>query len=98
MTENFTLAQLTPVVNAVDGVDSALVEIGRRYWKLTGFDEETGYPRWAEQASAICEGRVHVVAAAAVRAVLSDLACPVCHGPLSLTSRAELQKIVNGQA
>lgn len=98
MTENITPAQLTPVVHAVDGVDPALVEIGRRYWNLAGFDEETGYPRWVETASAICHGRPYVVAAAAVRAVLPDIACPVCHGPLSLTSRAELQKIITGQA
>lgn len=97
MTENFTPAQLTPVVNEVDGVDPALVEIGRRYWTLAGFDAETGFPIWAEAASTICDGRPYVVAAAAVRAVLPDLACPGCQGPLSLTSRAALEKIITGQ-
>ncbi|MFC4859500.1 hypothetical protein [Actinophytocola glycyrrhizae] len=97
MTDDSTPAPLTPMVEAVDGADPDLVEIGRRYWNLAGFDKETGYPRWAETASAICDGRPYVAAAAGVRAVLADLACPICSGPLSLTSRAELQKIVSGQ-
>jgi hypothetical protein len=97
MAENPLPARLIPVINDIDGVDPALVQLGRRYWALTGFDEKTGSPIWAETTNAICRGKAYIIAAATVRATLPDTACPSCRGSLSLASRAALGRLAAGR-
>lgn len=104
MTDNAAAANLHPVIKSRDGIDDALLEVGRRYWRLDGFDNDSGRPRWSETAGKIdCSpwgwgaGRTYIVAAAAVRAVLPDRACPQCGGELALTSRNALEKIALGE-
>lgn len=88
---------LMPVVTPLENVDSELVELGRRYWRVDGFDSETGRPVWAEKNSAIdssaWDRRTYVAAAAGVRAVLPGYSCPSCQGELVLVSRTSLERI-----
>lgn len=102
MTESVAAAVPTPVIEPCEGIDDALVEIGRRYWSLDGFDSESGRPLWSETTGNIdCSPwgtrKAYVVAAAAVRTVLPGYSCPRCSGELVLTSRTALDKIASGE-
>jgi hypothetical protein len=99
-----TAAAPVPVIKPRDGIDDDLLEIGRRYWRLEGFDSESGRPRWSEAAGNIdCSPwgfgarKAYVVAAAAVRAIAPDHTCPQCGNELALTSRTALDKIAVGE-
>jgi hypothetical protein len=101
MTDNAPAAEVSLVVMPLDGADSDLVEIGRRYWALKDVEPDTGRIRWAEKSSDIAAhsdlGRPFVVAAASVRAMLPGRTCPDCGGALSLTSRSALERALAGE-
>lgn len=87
-------------VEPIAGVDAELVEIGLKYWSLTGVDQY-GEPTWETSVKSIDtrgRGQANVVAAAAVRAVLPDVQCGGCGEPLRLRSRSSLSDVLSGGA
>lgn len=78
-----------------------LAELGVRYWKLTGFDGETGMPIWADNTRnlgfEVWASKVGVAAAAGSVATVLGQSCPECGGPLTLTSREAFRKLLLGQ-
>lgn len=92
-------AALVPVVLLVEGALQELVAIGEQYWSFKGFDE-VGTPRWNLHAHEIDTGpwprRHYVLAAAGTRAMVPTRSCSSCKEPLSLTSRAALEKLAKG--
>lgn len=92
-------------VELLPDADPQAVAIGERYWTFDGLDDtvDPPHPRWREKSNALSaaagvgNGRVYVVAAAAVRAVVPTLKCPTCDGPLSLRSRQNFEKLLAGR-
>lgn len=95
------LVKFIPEVAPVDEADPELVSIGERYWALAGFEPELGTPVWCEKTKDIDTSgwgrQIYAVAAAGVRAVVPNVSCPQCAGPLSLTSRKAFQQLCTGQ-
>ncbi|ALG06365.1 hypothetical protein [Kibdelosporangium phytohabitans] len=86
----------TPDVTPIDGVSADLVDLGLRYWALTGFDDHDT-PLWAEAVKKIDthgRGPANIVAAASARAVLPNVLCPDCGEPLRLASRTSLETVI----
>ncbi|GAA3232707.1 hypothetical protein ACFO1B_21125 [Dactylosporangium siamense] len=92
-------------VDSLSDADPQAVAIGERYWTFDGVDDtvDPPRPRWREKSSALSaaagvgNGRVYLVAAAGVRAVVPTLQCPTCDGPLSLRSRLNFEKLLAGR-
>ncbi len=78
-----------------------LQELGRRYWKLSGINQENNSPVWLEPVNSLhyedWGSQPGVVASAGMVASIPNFPCPGCGGTLSLTSRDALRKFLLGQ-
>ena len=87
-------------VRPVPDAPTDLVELGTRYWGLTGFDAATGLAIWTESTRnlgfEVWASKVGVAAAAGVVASVVGQSCPDCGGPLDLTSREAFRKFLMG--
>ena len=90
-------------MQAVADAADDLIEFGRRYWDLTGIDTD-GNAMWRHPLSefvdeqGVSHRRSHVLAAAGVRADLAGQECARCGAGLSLRSRDDFQRYVDGRA
>lgn len=97
--------ELAVEIKPLPGADQRAVEIGERYWALHGIDSSVDppRPRWRTRSRELSvdvgvgHGRVHLIAANGVRAVVAALNCPKCDRPLSLRSRQHLQNLLAGK-
>ena len=89
-----------PRLRILDGAPEELVTIAREYWQLSHLELDGEYAVWAGPVKAIDTtgwGPAHIAAGAAARAELPGLACPVCDGLLTLTSRTAYEQACFGE-